>query len=146
MSQHLVEFAVLLYVAGLLTLVAGFAGIEIFGDSDFVKTGFPAIIPGIGGYTSDQFIGIGIGTVCLPVGCWLLSWAVWLSKTHLKVGSLHIALACLHAAFVSVMYTRWNARNLIECGVFLCALYGPKTKENDTANGYYQCKCPILAF
>ena len=133
-----VEFALTSYLLGIASFAAGFAGHEYFGSSDFVKTGFPLIALGVGGYNSRQFVAVIISTVALPLSSVALSKGALTSRLAWPKWWLHTALAGIHIGMASVMYGRWRASDLVNCGVFLCAFYGPDGKANDTPNGYYQ--------
>jgi hypothetical protein len=134
------ETIAVLYALGFALFAAGFVGVEEFGSADFVKTGFPRIAFSIGGYDSYQFIGVVTGVVCLPLSTSVLTTASSLLRTSSDVPSfVNFGISILSFVMAAIMFDRWKARNLLECGLFLCAFYGPNGKKDDTANGYFQC-------
>lgn len=133
------SFTITLFFIALTLLLNGFLGLERFGQSDFVKTGFPLLIGDIGGYDFDEFIGI-IATAALPLGVFFFFLASSISRGTFSNGLSHIFISLLTLLGAFLFYQRWNAKNLLDCGVFLCAFYGPESKKTDTANGYYQSK------
>jgi hypothetical protein len=129
------------FALGYALLTSAFLGVELFGSSDFVKTGFPRIALSIGGYDSYHFLGVAAAVVCIPLATSVLTTAAWKSRS-LKGNAIlmHLPVFVLYIGLASVMFDTWKARNIVSCGFFLCAFYGPTSKKDDTANGYYQCK------
>jgi len=129
------------FLFGFTLLAAGFVGMEEFGHSGFVRTGFPRVAFGIGGYDSFQFIGVTAGVIALPAATTVLTTAAWKSASFpvsLSTACVQLALALFYFGFSTVMYHRWRAENLIQCGFFLCAFYGSDSKKGDYPNGFYQ--------
>lgn len=139
-QSSLTEVTGILFFLSFALILLGYLGIERFGASSFVKTGFPRIIFHIGGYDGSEFIGIIVSTVALPLGILVFYSASWRSIS-LFPPTVHALLLALCLGFAWLMYTEWNAKNLIECGFFLCAFWGEKSKRGDTPNGFYQSMC-----
>jgi NAD(P)H-flavin reductase len=133
------ELSLLLFVFGFSLFAAGFVGVEEFGASDFVKTGFPKFVSSFGGYNSFQFIGVTTAVIALPLSTTLITIASQISYSAFN-GSVivHFVVSLLSIALAWLMYDRWNAKDLFNCGLLLCSYFGSDLKENDTANGYFQ--------
>lgn len=119
-------------------LAVGSIGVDIFGESWFVKTGFPAIAGSIGGFSTNQFYGVALSTICLPTGgAMAMTVAQRVYWIHESIVAL-LFLSAIAAYSSASIWTSWRADDLLACGWMFCAFSQTTKKSTDTANGYYQ--------
>lgn len=129
-------------------IALGVYGVTVFGESGFVKTGLPSVIPQadfLGGYSSTQFWGaelmlFGLSLSVLPLANG--SSVTLYAKTVPNVIKILVFLV-LSGIFAYLSLTslqKWHGREILDCFVVGCVfLYNPSLvdKEESLPNGFY---------